>query len=86
MTHHDRELIQQVHDAGIILKVDGKHLRYRAPSGTMTPDLRANLAAWKPDLLYEYHERAGILEYDANMQRVDAEARATASLNLEWKV
>lgn len=79
MTHRDRQLIQRVHDAGIILKVDGDHLRYRAPAGAMTPDLRAVLVEWKPNLLHEYHERAGILEYDAHLPRDEAEhvARGT---------
>jgi hypothetical protein len=42
----------------------------------MTPELLAALAEVKPDLLYEYHERAGILEYDARLTREEAESRA----------
>lgn len=76
MTHHDRELIQQIHDAGIILKVDGNHLRYRGPAGAMTPPLRAALEELKPDLVYEFNERAGILEYDARLPRAEAERQA----------
>lgn len=76
MNHEQRDLIQRVHDAGIRLKIDGDHLTYRGPKGALTPDLRVALADWKPDLLYEYHERAGILQYDANMPRDEAEAQA----------
>ena len=76
MTHKQRDLLQRLHDAGVILKVDGNRLRYRAPRGAMTPELRAALVERKPDLLYEYHERAAIMEYDARLPRADAEARA----------
>jgi len=76
MNHKQRNLIQRIHDAGINLKIDGDHLTYRGPKGALTPELRAALAEWKPDLLYEYHERAGILQYDANMPRAEAEAKA----------
>jgi hypothetical protein len=80
MTHEQRNLIQRLHDAGVTLKVEGNRLRYRAPAGALTPELRAALADWKPDLLHEYHERAGILEYDARMPREEAERRAADSL------
>jgi hypothetical protein len=76
MTHRDRELLQRLHDAGVVLRVDGDQLCYRAPAGAMTPELLAALAEVKPDLLYEYHERAGILEYDARLTRDEAESRA----------
>jgi hypothetical protein len=71
-----RELLQRLHDARVTLRIEGDRLRYRCPAGAMTPTLRADLAAWKPDLVYEYHERAGILEYDARLPRDEAEARA----------
>jgi|LSQX01.1.fsa_nt_gb hypothetical protein len=76
MTHRDREILQAAHDAGVVLNVEGDRLLYRAPPGALTPELRAALAALKPDLVCEYHERAGILEYDANMPREVAERRA----------
>ncbi len=76
MTHNDRDRLQRLHDAGVILTVEGNSLRYRAPAGAITPELRATMEALKPDLLYEYHERAGILEYDASLPRIEAEARA----------
>jgi len=76
MTHRQREILQAAHDAGVVLNVEGDRLLYRAPPGALTPELRADLAALKPDLVCEYHERAGILEYDANMPREVAERRA----------
>ncbi len=76
MTHREREILQAAHDAGVVLNVEGDRLLYRAPPGALTPELRAALAALKPDLVCEYHERAGILEYDANMPREVAERRA----------
>jgi hypothetical protein len=72
MNHAQRDLLQRLHDAGVELKVDGDRLRYRAPAGALTPELRAALEEWKPDLVHEYHERAGILEYDARRPRDDA--------------
>jgi len=76
MTHRERDILQAAHDAGVTLTVDGDRLRYRAPAGAITPDLRADLQELKPTLLYEYHERAGILAYDARLPRAEAEARA----------
>jgi hypothetical protein len=76
VTHRERELLQRLHNAGVILTVDGDRLRYRAPAGALTPDLRAALAEMKPDLVHEYHERAGILEYDARLSREEAERLA----------
>jgi|GEM_PF-2026210 len=76
MNHKQRDLLQRLHDVGVRLTVSGDHLRYRAPVGAMTPELRAALEEWKPDLVYEYHERAGILEYDARLPREEAETRA----------
>ena len=77
MIRTQRDILQRLHDAGVTLTIEGDRLRYRAPAGAMTPDLRADLAAWKPDLVYEYHERAGILEYEAHLPRAEAEERAT---------
>jgi hypothetical protein len=76
MNHAQRDLLQRLHAAGVILTVQGDRLRYRCPTGALTPELRAALAEWKPDLLYEYHERAGILRFDGGLPRDEAEARA----------
>jgi hypothetical protein len=80
MTHRERETLQAAHDAGIVLTVDGDRLRFRAPAGALTPELRAALEELKPELLYEYHERAGILEYDARLPRDEAEAAAALAV------
>ena len=76
MSHPQHDLLQRLHDALVTLAIEGNRLRYRCPAGAMTPDLRAAMADWKPDLLYEYHERAGILEYDAHLPRTEAERLA----------
>ena len=80
MNHAQRALLERLDKAGIRLRIEGGVLAYRAPCGTMTPELRATLVEWKPDLLYEYHERAGILEYDAHLPRPEAETRAANSM------
>jgi hypothetical protein len=76
MKNHESNLLQRLHDAGVTLTVDEDRLRYRAPAGALTPELRAAVEELKPDLLYEFQERAGILEYDAGLPRAEAEARA----------
>ena len=76
MTRRDRELLQKLHDAGVVLTVDGDRLKYKAPAGAVTPELRAAMIELKPDLVYEYHERAGILTYDARLPKDKAEDRA----------
>ena len=83
MNHEQRDLVERLHNAGITLKIDGTTLTYRGPKGALTPELRAALVKWKPDLLYEYHERAGILQYDGNLPRTEAENRAGAILTRE---
>lgn len=71
-----RALLQSLHDARVSLRIEGDRLRYRCPAGAMTPTLRADLAAWKPDLLSEYGERAAIMEFDGGLPRSEAEHRA----------
>jgi hypothetical protein len=73
-----RALLQSLHAARVTLRIEGDRLRYRCPAGAMTPTLRADLAAWKPDLLHEYGERAAIMEYDGGLPRAEAEHRAEA--------
>ena len=76
MTRQERDILQAVHDAGVTLTVDRDRLRYQAPAGALTSDLQTDLQEIMADLLYEYHERAGILEYGAHLPRAEAEARA----------
>ena len=80
MNAAQRDLLERLHRAGIKLKIEGDRLTYRGPKGALTPALRAALVEWKPDLLFEYHERAGILEYDARLPRDKAETLAAADV------
>jgi hypothetical protein len=80
MNHEQRDLLERVHNAGIKLRIEGDRVLYRAPAGAMTADLRRDLIAWKPALVDEYNERAGILQYDANMPRDEAERKAAAEV------
>jgi TubC N-terminal docking domain len=80
MTKKDRDLLERLHNDGVILTVDGNRLKYKAPVGAVTPELRAAMIERRPDLVYEYHERAGILIYDARMPKDKAEARAANTL------
>ena len=82
MNHAQRALLERLHRAGIQLRIERDGLAYRAPRGALTPELRAALVEWKPDLLYEYHERAAILEYDGRLPRAEAEAHAAELLGL----
>ena len=84
MTNRDRQLLRRAHDAGVVLSVDGDRVKYRAPMSAMTEDLRNALRELKPTLVYEYHERAGILEYHANMPRFEAEAKAAETVLLPY--
>lgn len=76
MTDPQRNVLKELRAAGVILSIDGEYLHYRAPAGAFRPELRAALQAMKVDLLYEYHERAAILEYDGGQPHAEAEACA----------
>jgi aspartate racemase len=49
-------LLDSLHHLGVRLWADGDHLCYRAPQGTLTPALRAELAERKADILAFLHE------------------------------
>lgn len=68
--------IQLLHAHGIQLSLDSQsgRLRYRAPAGGLSGELRDLVA----ETALEYEERAAILEYDAGMTRKDAERLAAA--------
>jgi len=80
MIQRDQDLLRRAKAAGIVLTVDGTRLIYRAPAGAMTPELKAILRELKESLVYEYHERAGIMEYDAGLPKAEAEAKAAGIL------
>ena len=44
-------LLADLRALGVELTAEGDQLRYRAPSGTMTPDLRRQLRSHKAELL-----------------------------------
>ena len=44
-------LLQEMERLGIVLSVNGDHLRVDALKGALTPDLRQALAAHKPEVL-----------------------------------
>jgi hypothetical protein len=44
------ELLSACRSAGVELLLDGQAIRYRAPEGALTPDLREALKAYKPEL------------------------------------
>ena len=80
MIDRDRLLLERARAAGVSFTVEGDKLKYRAPAGAMSPDLRAILKELKASLVFEYHERAAIHEYHGGLPRTEAEARAAASV------
>ena len=45
------EVLSELRGRGVVLALDGDWLRWRAPKGTMTPDLLARIREHKPILL-----------------------------------
>jgi len=45
------ELLKALRDRGVSLVVDGSQLRYRAPRGAFTDELRAAIAQHRPEVL-----------------------------------
>ena len=44
-------VLQKCESKGVILRVDGENLKYKAPPGAMTEDLRDAIASHKPELI-----------------------------------
>lgn len=63
--------VQLLHAHGAHLYIDScsRRLRYRAPPGSLTPELRGLIA----EAAMEYEERCAIREYDGRMDRTQAE-------------
>jgi len=76
------DIVQHLANAGVTLRIIGNAIRYTAPRGAMTPDLRAALIEHKPEILHAFNERAAIMEYDGGLDRAEAERRATSALGL----
>jgi len=45
------EFLQKTRERGIVLEADGDTLRYRAPKGSLTPELRAAMARHKGEII-----------------------------------
>ena len=79
-----RKLIDEFADAGVRLTAENGDLAFEGPRGVLTPErieeLRQHkaelLAALAPPDLDAFEERAAILEYDAGLQRHEAETLA----------
>lgn len=73
-------LLATLHTAGVVLTLDAGTLRYKAPKGVMTPDLRQQLTQHKAavlDLLEAFEERAAIMEYSGGgLSREESERLA----------
>ncbi len=69
-------LLSTLHTTGVVLTLDAGTLRYKAPKGVMTPNLRQQLTQHKAallDLVEEFEERAAIAEYCGGLPRDAAE-------------
>lgn len=55
------ELIDQARRVGVQLWVDGANLRFRAPQGVLSADLKAQLSAAKPDIIAVLNREAEVL-------------------------
>lgn len=55
------ELIDQVRHLGVHLWVDGENLRFRAPQGALSAELKAQLSAAKADILAELTRESEVL-------------------------
>jgi len=71
------DLLQQLHELGVILTPypDGT-LRYKAPKGTLTPELVDGMRQHKAELLAlveDFEERAAIAEYCGRLPREASE-------------
>jgi hypothetical protein len=73
------ELLTTLWAAGVKLTPQGTTLHVDAPTGALTPALRAALRTHKAallDLVEEWSERAAIAEYCGGLSREDAERLA----------
>ena len=71
------DLLQQLYERGVVLTLhlDGT-LRYKAPKGTLTPELLDGMRQHKAalhDLVEAVEERAAIVEYCGGLSRDEAE-------------
>ena len=50
------ELLSQLRSLGVEVWAEGDRLRYKAPKGALTPELRAELVGYKADILAFLHK------------------------------
>ena len=74
------DMLKACATAGVALRIEGGAIRYTAPRGALTADLRAALVEHKPDIIFEYEERAAIREFDGGLDRAEAERLAAADV------
>ena|SRR2546422_6848577 len=76
-----RALLTQLHSHGITITARGDRVRVEAPAGALSAELRQAIRTHKDklmDLLETFEERAGIMEFEAQLPRAEAEACAWA--------
>ncbi len=72
-----KEVLKRCAEAGVKLQFTQYAIRYHAPARTFHPALRGSLTMAKGELLDQFNERAAILEYDARLDRAEADRLAT---------
>lgn len=88
-------MLEQARALGIVLSADGGKLRYEAPAGRLTPELRAALVANKAAILdlletesarEDFEERAAIMEFDGGLSRDEAERTAWTLVSTDHRI
>jgi hypothetical protein len=54
-------LLQELHSRGVQLAPEGDRIRYRAPRGVLTPDLKAKLSEHKAEVLSVLQAQGAVL-------------------------
>ena len=57
--HNVDTLVQRLHTLGIELRLENEALRYRAPAGVFTPELKAAVQAAKSELIARLRGSSG---------------------------
>ena len=70
-------LLHRLNEAGVMLWWDGQALRYRAPRGVLTPELREDMREERGALVHE-------LSATTRISRREAERRAAVKAAMAW--
>jgi aspartate racemase len=74
------EFLSYLRTRNVTLSVDGQQLRYNAPAGVLTSDLRTELAARKPDILKFFKEARLVTQKQSlSMKRIPREGELQLS-------